>query len=279
MALSALSRYDTSRVEHSFTQTTHGFSVKDAIYHTGSAWAKAQADSENTLALGIVTKVDDTNNFRFGFAGVHTLASHGLTPGQYYFLSSTVAGDLVTTQPATYSNPVLYVLDADTVIILPYRPLLTATGDASGGGGGVSSSVIRITGFTSKGATNTFIMRIPTPTEVSGDTGLVTITDSASDGGYITVSKAAKIDVAWAAYNTSGAAQNVQLMVGANLVNSCNQTETELRKSGFIFNNSYPVAIATSVWLAPGEKMFFTAPFTPNATYPLLSTLTIGATF
>ena len=41
------------------TQDSHGFEVQDAIYHTGSAWAKAQANSVNTLALGIVIEETD----------------------------------------------------------------------------------------------------------------------------------------------------------------------------------------------------------------------------
>jgi hypothetical protein len=131
MASSAFNRYDTSRVEHQFTQTAHGLSLKDAIYHTGSAWAKAKADDEDTLALGIVTKVIDANNFRFGFAGVHRIASHGFTAGQYYFLDSNTSGALTPTQPTTYSNPVLYAIDADNVLVLPYRPALT--GGALGG--------------------------------------------------------------------------------------------------------------------------------------------------
>lgn len=131
MATSAFSRYDTSRVEHQFTQTSHGLVLKDAIYHTGSVWAKAKADDEDTLALGIVTKVIDANNFRFGFAGVHTITSHGWDVGAYYFLDSNTSGALTPTQPSTYSNPVLYAIDTNTVLILPYRPALT--GGALGG--------------------------------------------------------------------------------------------------------------------------------------------------
>lgn len=147
------------------------------------------------------------------------------------------------------------------------------------GGGSSKSSFLRFTGFNTKGSSNAFIMQIPAPTETKGQTDLFTVTNSAANGGYITVSQAVMVEIAWAVYNTSGASQNIQVMIGANLVNSCSQNEAELRKSGFVFNNTYPVAISTSLWLAPGEKLFFTAPFTPNGSWPTLNTLTIGANY
>ena len=73
------------------TQNGHGFAVKNAIYHTGSAWAKARANSVNTLALGIVTEAT-TNTFVVAQSGRFELSSHGLTAGQWYYLSAAAAG-------------------------------------------------------------------------------------------------------------------------------------------------------------------------------------------
>ena len=102
------------------TQNSHGFVVKDAIYHNGSTWAKAQANSVDTLALGIVTE-KTTNTFVVAQSGRFELSSHGLTVGQWYYLSSSSAGGLVTTEP-TISQPIVYVEDANTIQIFQYRP-------------------------------------------------------------------------------------------------------------------------------------------------------------
>ena len=103
------------------TQSSHGFAVKDAIRHNGSSWVKAQANATTTLALGIVTAVADSNNFTIAQSGRFELSSHGLTVGQWYYLSSAAAGGLVTTEPAI-SQPIVYVESASFVYVYQYRP-------------------------------------------------------------------------------------------------------------------------------------------------------------
>lgn len=112
---------------HQITQTSHGFAVKDAVYHTGSAWAKAKADAVSTLALGVVTQSVDADNFILTQNGLVKLTAHGLTVGVYYYLSAATAGLLTATEPSSYSDPLLYVIDADMVLVLPYRPVGTTT--------------------------------------------------------------------------------------------------------------------------------------------------------
>ena len=137
MSKSPLGRYDTSRVEHTFTQTDHGFAVLDAVYiDTSSIWEKAQSDDPDTLASGIVTKVIDAHTFQLGFSGVFTISSHGLSVGHYYYLSDASPGALAIIEPAVYSQALIQALNANTVRILEFRPLLTASGGASGSGGG-----------------------------------------------------------------------------------------------------------------------------------------------
>tara|TARA_B100000405_G_scaffold42159_1_gene28102 strand:- start:6 stop:881 length:876 start_codon:yes stop_codon:yes gene_type:complete len=125
------------------TQNSHGFVVKDAIYHNGSAWAKAQANSVNTLALGIVTE-KTTNTFVVAQSGRFELSSHGLTVGQWYYLSSSSAGGLVTTEPVI-SQPIVYVEDANTIQIFQYRPtnlLINGTSSIIPGDSTVTSAKI-----------------------------------------------------------------------------------------------------------------------------------------
>ena len=103
------------------TQSSHGFAVKDAIRHNGSSWVKAQANATSTLALGIVTKVADSNTFTIAQSGRFELSSHGLTVGQWYYLSADAAGGLVTTEP-TISQPIVYVESTSFIYVYQYRP-------------------------------------------------------------------------------------------------------------------------------------------------------------
>mgnify|MGYP001183266869 CR=1 FL=1 len=125
------------------TQNSHGFVVKDAIYHNGSAWAKAQANSVNSLALGIVPE-KTTNTFVVASSGRFELSSHGLTVGQWYYLSSSSAGGLVTTEPVI-SQPIVYVEDSNTIQIFQYRPtnlLINGTSSVIPGDNTVTSAKI-----------------------------------------------------------------------------------------------------------------------------------------
>ena len=113
------------------TQSSHGFAVKDCIRHTGSAWTKARANSNSTLALGVVTAVADSNTFTVAQSGRFELTSHGLTVGQWYYLSSSSAGALTATEP-TISQPLVYVESANFLFVYPYRPTnLLVSGSAS----------------------------------------------------------------------------------------------------------------------------------------------------
>ena len=105
-------------------QSSHGFSVGNAVYYTGSAWAKAIANASTSLGLGIVSAVADANNCTIQFNGPITGLS-GLTSGQYYFVSDSSAGALTTTEPTasgSYSNPILFATSTTTGVVLPFRP-------------------------------------------------------------------------------------------------------------------------------------------------------------
>ena len=126
------------------TQSSHGLAAKDAIRHNGSSWVKAQADDNSTLALGIVTAVADSNNFTVAQAGRFTISSHGLTVGQWYYLSSSSAGGLTATEP-TISQPIVYVESASVIFVYPYRPtnlLLDGSSGVTPGDNTVTSAKI-----------------------------------------------------------------------------------------------------------------------------------------
>ena len=104
-------------------QVAHGLAVGEGVYHDGADWVKGQANDGSTLATFVITEVKDVDNFiAYQFGRVEVLL-HGFTIGQYYFLSTTVAGQATSTEPTLdYSNPLFYVEDANTLQIMVYRP-------------------------------------------------------------------------------------------------------------------------------------------------------------
>jgi hypothetical protein len=106
-------------------QATHGFAVGQTIYNNGTIWVKSQADNQNTLTVGVVSEVADASNFSVVLIGPVSITSHGFTIGEYLFTSEATAGLLTETEPTgitEYSDPVAFVLDANTVFVLPWRP-------------------------------------------------------------------------------------------------------------------------------------------------------------
>ena len=118
-------------VSWSVTQSSHGLAVGDVIYNNGSAYVKAQANATGTLGLFVVSAVGDVNTFTATFSGKITLSS--LTAGQYYFVSTTTAGDFTATEPTSgYSNPILFALSTTEAVVLPFRPQDLTAGGAAG---------------------------------------------------------------------------------------------------------------------------------------------------
>lgn len=124
-------------------QPGHGFDTTNAIRFNGTIWVKALANSESTLGSHIVIEVIDADNFRAGQVGRYNVPGHSLTVGEYYFLSSSSAGNLVLDEPSVFSNPLIFVETNSYIHILPYRPStpggrtapgfvnITATGSSS----------------------------------------------------------------------------------------------------------------------------------------------------
>lgn len=80
-------------------QTAHGFDVGDVVYFDGADYVLAQANAVATAeVVGIVVEDTDADNFVLHFGGYLTELS-GLTAGEVYFLSDSVAGALTTTPP------------------------------------------------------------------------------------------------------------------------------------------------------------------------------------
>lgn len=95
-------------------QTSHGFSVGNVLYLVGTVYTLAMADDVvSGEAIGIVSSVTDANNFVLTTSGLVTGLS-GLTAGETYFLSPTVAGALTNTRPSSSGQVVKPLLVADS---------------------------------------------------------------------------------------------------------------------------------------------------------------------
>lgn len=98
-------------------QATHGLAVGDLVYHNGTAYVKAQADTAaKAEVVGIVSSSADGDNFVLQMNGEITGLS-GLTAGAVYFLSPSSAGAATDTEPSTagqISKPVYVALSTTT---------------------------------------------------------------------------------------------------------------------------------------------------------------------
>lgn len=108
------------------TQTSHGFSIGDAVYINQSTglWGKAKSDSVDTLGIGIVSSAT-ANTFTLTTEG-YISSLTGLTKGAFYYVSDVTAG-LLTVTEGVYSNPLLQAISTTEGIVLPFR---ASEGDA-----------------------------------------------------------------------------------------------------------------------------------------------------
>jgi hypothetical protein len=101
------------------TQNGHGLVAGNVLYLNGTTWTKAKADAAATAeAIGIVESVYDANSFWVVLAGRITLS--GLTAGDVYYLSPSVAGGYTNTAPTTSGQirKPLFVAESATVAVL-----------------------------------------------------------------------------------------------------------------------------------------------------------------
>jgi hypothetical protein len=105
-------------------QAAHGLAAKDAVYVNGSGnYVKGKADAAATLAMGVVSAVAGVDDFTFAQVGRFTNAAHGWAVGATYYLSNATAGLLTDAEPVSgFSQPMVTVLDANTLMVVPYRP-------------------------------------------------------------------------------------------------------------------------------------------------------------
>jgi hypothetical protein len=131
-------------IKSTFTQVPNLLNVGDVVYRkSDSTWQKAKADDEATAeAVGIVEWVGGFggNDFTIVFEGEITTLS-GLTDGEVYFVSDSVAGALTTVEPSTIgyvSKPILVAYSSTSGLVKSYRGIVIPTGPLTGPTGAAS---------------------------------------------------------------------------------------------------------------------------------------------
>lgn len=103
-------------VTDNITQNSHGFVIGNILYLNGGTYTKAIASSSAaSQVVGIVSGVNGTNNFTITLLGPVSGLT-GLSSGNVYYLSPTVAGSMTLTEPSTagqISKPI-FVADSTT---------------------------------------------------------------------------------------------------------------------------------------------------------------------
>lgn len=111
-------------VSTEITQNSHGFVSGNVVYFDGATWRKAKANNTNTLGTHIVSYID-VNTFDAVQAGLVTVTGHSLgSNGQWLYTSGSIAGALTSSEPVI-SNPIVQVVDSDTLQVHNFRASTT----------------------------------------------------------------------------------------------------------------------------------------------------------
>lgn len=196
----ALSQSEWFEVE----QAAHGFTAGNAIYHNGTIWVKAQANTAATLGTHIVGIVYGTDNFVAVASGRVQITGHGLTPGTLHHVSDSVAGALSTSAPSALHNPIALVEDANILHVLPFsgNALVTLTATQTLTNKTLTSPTLEGGAvFNETGAA--------VDLRVEGDTAthLLFVQGSTDRIGINTNSPSAKLDIVHSTSGTDGAAE------------------------------------------------------------------------
>lgn len=168
------------------TQSSHGLSVGNLVYTTGSTYAKAKADADSTSeVVGIVSAVADSNNFTLTLGG-YVSGLSGLTAGTTYYLSDSSAGALTATEPSTagyISKPVLVADSTTSGYFVNMRGVTIAAAVTSG-----PRSEVWVYGANGYGGgSSNKIFRYSTVGKNTGNA--ITYTDDSTNGAYFTINE------------------------------------------------------------------------------------------
>lgn len=113
-----------SKIAFNVEQIAHGRTIgciPTPVYLDTSIWTDGKADAQSTLATHVIVEVIDVDNFTVAQIGRFECTAHGLTVEESYYTSDTVDGALVIAEPMVYSNPVLFIEDANNIHVTNLR--------------------------------------------------------------------------------------------------------------------------------------------------------------
>jgi hypothetical protein len=134
-------------IKKKYTQVLHGFSVGTVIAYNGLNFVPKIANGfDPNEVLGIISKIDDVNNFTITYAGFIDTTGFGLNANTTYFVSPTIAGALTSIEPLIIgqeNRPILITQTTTTGLVVQYRGQLITdnlfTGSTSGSTSGVQN--------------------------------------------------------------------------------------------------------------------------------------------
>lgn len=105
-----------------FTSVAHGRIIGcplSPVFFDGSNWVDAVADNMTTLATHVITKVIDADTLEISQSGRFGCNGHGLTAGLHYYTG--VSGGISNFPAPAYDNPIIFIENANTIHVMPYR--------------------------------------------------------------------------------------------------------------------------------------------------------------
>lgn len=157
-------------IKKRYFQAAHSFNIGQVIGYDGSSFVlKSAAQSDTNETLGIVSRIDDVDNFTLTYAGFFDASSlTGLSANTVYFVSAAVAGELSPNPPiglGEENRPILIMQTQTTGIVVQYRGQII---ESVTGSSGTTTNVIGPAedGTYEDGLFTDFIPSTPTGTAV-----------------------------------------------------------------------------------------------------------------
>lgn len=127
-------------IKKKYTQPLHGFNVGTVLGYNGTIFVpKLAAPSDPNETVGIVSKINDVNNFTITYAGfMDTSAITGLSANTVYYVSPFVAGAITPVEPLNIGDenrPILITQTSTTGIVVQYRGQIITQNVISGSSG------------------------------------------------------------------------------------------------------------------------------------------------
>ena len=124
--MSRLVKAPQNIVKITVSQHAHGFTTGQIIQQdTDGLWRLADGSDGTELGIGLVNVTGGSIRFEVISSGLFRLPSHNFPVSDYLYLSDIANGALSVVEPtdtASFSQPIAYVIDADTILVIPYRP-------------------------------------------------------------------------------------------------------------------------------------------------------------